>query len=67
MKIKKTSMTALLTAFFLVGSITTVFATSASQSSDHNNISTETGTVMSRKVSDDSPDQYSIAAENGSI
>lgn len=47
-------------ALLLVGSVTTVFATSASENLDNSNISTEIGTAMSRKVSDDSPNQYSI-------
>lgn len=60
MKMKRTSIAALAAAILLVGGVTTVFATSASGNSDNSNISTEIGTAISRKVSNDSPSLYSL-------
>lgn len=61
MKIKKTSFTAFAAALLLVGSITTVFATSSSTQADDDN--TMTGTVMAQKIGANAPYQYSI--DNG--
>lgn len=62
MKMKKTTISALVVALCLVGGVTTAFATSATTNTD-SNINTGMGTVMTRKISDDSPYQYSI--DNG--
>lgn len=56
MKIKRTSVAAITVALCLVGGTTVAFATSASISTDNG---IETGIGMARKMSDDSPYQYS--------
>lgn len=59
MKIKKTSVVAIAAALCLIGGVTTAFATSASANT-YSSTNTEMGTVMSRKISNGSPYQYSI-------
>lgn len=58
MKIKKTSITAVVVALCLVGGITVTFATSASANAG-NRLDIETGIAMAGKTSDGSSYQYS--------